>query len=76
MSNNKAKSSSFRKEFQFLEKLDNIDKEKVSYFIRLLLNQSKYRKLKKEITLRRMEIKNGETLPHNEIWNENERQRN
>ena len=51
-----------------LEKLDQEDKEKVSYFIRLLLNQSRYRLLKEEISSRREEIKSGETLTHDEIW--------
>ncbi len=76
MSKNKTSKKAFRKEFQLLEWLDNIGKEKVLHFIRLLLNQSKYRKLKKEIAIRRKEIKNGDTLTHNEIWYENEKQRN
>ena len=52
-----------------LEKLDRDDKAKVSYFIKLLVNQSKYRKLKEEISMRREEIKKGETLTHEDIWN-------
>jgi len=55
-------------ESNILEKLDNVDKEKVSYFIRLLLNQSKYRKLKEELFLRRKEIQQGETLTHDNVW--------
>ena len=51
-----------------LEKLDKEDKEKVSYFVRLLLNQSKYRTLKEEISLRREEINQGEWLTHDEFW--------
>ena len=51
-----------------LERLDQEDKEKVSYFIRLLLNKSKYQQLKKEISDRREEIESGETLSHEDIW--------
>jgi len=53
-----------------IEKLDQEDKDKVSYFIRLLLNQSKYQALKKEIVLRREEIQHGETLTHEAIWDQ------
>ena len=51
-----------------LEKLDKEDKEKVSYFARLLLNQSKYQELKEEISIRREEINRGETLTHDDVW--------
>jgi hypothetical protein len=51
-----------------MERLDQNDQEKVSYFIRLLLNQSKYQALKKEIAERRKEIQTGKTLSHEEIW--------
>ena len=51
-----------------IENLDKEDKEKVSYFIRLLLKQAKYRQLKEEIASRRDEIQRGETLTHDEIW--------
>lgn len=51
-----------------LEKPDKEDKEKVSYFMRILMNQSKYRKLKEEISIRRKEIKKGETLIHDDFW--------
>lgn len=51
-----------------LERLDQKDKEKVSYFIRLLLNKSKYQQLKKEIADRREEIESGGTLSHEDIW--------
>ncbi len=53
-----------------IEKLDQEDKDKVSYFIRLLLHQSKYQTLKKEIALRREEIQHGETLTHEAIWDQ------
>ncbi len=53
-----------------IERLDQKDKEKVSYFIRLLLKQSKYQTLTKEITRRREEIQHGETLTHEAIWDQ------
>jgi hypothetical protein len=56
-------------DMNILEKLDRDDKERVFYFIRLLVSQSKYRKLKEEISMRREEIKKGEILTHEDIWN-------
>ena len=53
-----------------LEKLDRTDQEKINYFFKLLLNQSKYKKLKDELAERREEIKKGDVLDHEEIWNE------
>ncbi len=53
-----------------LEKLDKTDQEKIIYFLNLLLNKSKYKKLKEEISIRRDEIVKGETMTHNEIWND------
>lgn len=55
-------------ESNILEKLDSVDREKVSYFVRLLLDQSKYRRLKEELSLRREEIHQGETLTHDDVW--------
>ena len=55
-------------EMSLIEKLDREDREKVSYFIQLLMHQAKYQALKKEITLRREEIIQGETLTHEAIW--------
>ncbi len=57
-------------DLKILEKLDNQDQEKVAYFLRLLLNQSKYKRLKAEISERRKEIKKGNSLTHEEIWKE------
>jgi len=57
-------------DLRILEKLDDSDQEKVAYFLRLLLKQSKYRKLEKEIYRRREEIKEGNSLTHDEIWKE------
>jgi len=48
--------------------LDKDDQEKLSYFLRLLLNKSKYKKLKDEINIRRDEINKGQILNHDEIW--------
>jgi len=56
-------------EFKILEKLDKTDQEKIRYFLKLL-NQSKYKRLKDEINSRREEIKRGEILDHNDIWNQ------
>ena len=51
-----------------LEKLNNEDKEKINYFISLILSKEKYKKLKLEIDARRQEIKNNNILSHDEIW--------
>lgn len=53
-----------------MENLDQTDKEKVAYFIRLLLNQTKYRALQQEIDHRREEIQHGDTLSHDAIWDQ------
>jgi hypothetical protein len=57
-----------RYEFKILEKLDNEDKYKIKYFIRLLVQREKYNNLKDEIRSRRKEIAQGETLTHDELW--------
>ena len=51
-----------------LEKLDSEDKEKIDYFINLILSKEKYNKLKLEINERRADIKNNNILSHDEIW--------
>jgi hypothetical protein len=51
-----------------IEKLDQEDKEKVSYFIQLLFHQAKYQALKEEIAFRREEVLQGKTLTHEAIW--------
>jgi len=53
---------------EVLEKLDREDREKVAYFVTLLVNQAKYRSLKEEIEKRRREVERGEVLEHEEIW--------
>ncbi len=57
-------------DLKILEKLDKADQEKITYFLKLLLNKSKYKKLKEDISNRRDEIVKGEILNHDEIWNE------
>ncbi len=53
-----------------IDKLDQDDRAKIAYFIKLLITQEKYRKIQEEITQRRKEILNGETLSHEEVWKE------
>lgn len=53
---------------QIFEKLDPDDQEKVDYFLKLLLEQSKYRQTKADVLERRREVKHGEVLTHDEIW--------
>jgi len=53
-----------------IEKLDAEDQEKAAYFIKLLLDQSKYRKTKAELRERREEVQRGEILSHEEIWSQ------
>ena len=53
---------------QIFEKLDPEDQEKVDYFLKLLLEQSKYRRTKVEVLERRREVQQGEVLTHDEIW--------
>ncbi len=55
-------------EFDVIEKLDGNDKQKIEYFIKLLLKQSKYRKLRDQIKRRKREINKGEILTHDELW--------
>ena len=57
-------------ELEILQKLDKNDQEKVMYFLKLLLNQAKYKKLKDEILSRKNEIKHREVFEHDEIWKE------
>ena len=56
--------------FDIFERLDKRDQEAVTYFLRLLLNKAKYRTLREQIEQRRREIENGDTLSHNEIWDQ------
>ncbi len=54
-----------------LDVINNLQKEdqkKISYFVNLLLKEDKYKKLRKEISLRKKEIKKRNVLTHDEIW--------
>ncbi len=53
---------------KIFEKLDQEDQEKVNYFLKLLIEQSKYRKTKAEVLERRSEVQKGKVLTHEEIW--------
>jgi len=57
-------------ELDILQKLNKSDQEKIRYFLKLLLNQSKYKQLKQEIDARRDEIRKGDFLTHDEIWHQ------
>ena len=59
-----------KENLDILDKLDSEDREKVSYFIRLLGSQTKYKKLAEELEERRKEIREGKVLSHEEIWKE------
>jgi hypothetical protein len=48
--------------------LEDDDKQKISYLASLLLKKEKYNHLKNELFERKNEIKNNQTLSHNEIW--------
>ena len=51
-----------------LSRLDDKDQEKIDYFFRLILKKSKYKQLRTEIKNRRKEIKSGESLSHEQLW--------
>ncbi|RLD95589.1 MAG: hypothetical protein DRI93_02360 [Aquificota bacterium] len=53
---------------EVLERLDREDREKVAYFVTLLVSQAKYRRLREEIEKRMPEVERGEVLEHEEIW--------
>ena len=55
-------------EMDLFSELDKGDREKVSYFLKLLLNQSKYKRLRREVASRRSEIRKGHVLSHDEVW--------
>jgi mRNA-degrading endonuclease RelE of RelBE toxin-antitoxin system len=57
-------------DIQLLEKLDEQDREKAVYFLKLLLEQEKYRKTKAELRERSEEIQRGDVLTNEEIWSQ------
>ncbi len=48
--------------------LQDEDQDKISYFAELLFQKEKYQHLKAEISERKKEIQDENTLSHNEIW--------
>ena len=54
---------------ELLNNLDKNDKKLINLFIEELLKKEKYKNLRNEIEKRREEIKKGETLSHEEVWN-------
>jgi len=52
-----------------IDHLKTADKEKISYFLNLLLKKKEYNDIKKEISSRRKEIKLEKTISHDDIWN-------
>jgi len=55
-------------ELSIIEKMDDSDQEKIRYFLKLLVKEKKYKKLKREIDERRKEIAEHQGLTHDEIW--------
>jgi len=53
---------------EIISLLRDEDKKKLSEFAAILLKQDKYTNLRKEIEMRRAQIKKGELLSHEEIW--------
>jgi len=53
---------------EIISLLGDKDKEKILEFADVLIKQNKYNKLRKEIENRQDEIKRGEVLTHEEIW--------
>jgi hypothetical protein len=56
------------KAIDIISLLNDEDKKKVLELANILLKQNKYNKLRKEIEARREEIKRGEVLSHEEVW--------
>ena len=57
-------------DLQLFEQLDDEDREKARYFLKLLLEQEKYKKTKAELRERREEVKRGDILTHEEVWSQ------
>jgi hypothetical protein len=56
------------KVMEIISLLSDEDKKKILELANILLKQNKYNKLRKEIEARREEVKRGEVLSHEEIW--------
>ncbi len=48
--------------------LDDEDKNMLSEFVKIILKKNKYNRLRREIEDRRTEVKKGEILSHEDIW--------
>ena len=53
---------------EIISLLNDEDRKKVLELANILLKQRKYNNLRKEIETRREEVKRGEVLSHEEIW--------
>jgi hypothetical protein len=56
------------KVIEIVSLLNYEDKKKILELANILLKQNKYDKLRKEIETRRNEVRKGEVLSHEEIW--------
>ena len=54
---------------EIINKLDKNDKKLLDFLALELLKKEKYQNLRIEIEKRRKEIKKGNTLFHEEVWN-------
>ncbi len=54
---------------EIINKLDKNDKKLLDFLALELLKKEKYQNLRIEIEKRREEIKKGNTLSHEEVWN-------
>ncbi len=48
--------------------LDDEDKNTLSEFVKILVKKNKYNRLRREVEIRRAEVRKGEVLSHGEIW--------
>jgi hypothetical protein len=53
---------------KIINNLDKDDKKLVNLFVEELLKKEKYKSLREEIEKRREEIRKGEFLTHEEVW--------
>ncbi|WP_456479697.1 hypothetical protein [Nautilia sp.] len=54
---------------EIINHLDEKDKKLLDFIAYELLKKEKYKNLREEIEKRREEIKKGNTLSHEEVWN-------
>ncbi len=53
---------------EIINQLEPADQEKVEYFVKLLLDQERYKSLRMEIKARRKEIETGRFIKHDDFW--------